>query len=335
MRTFPTAFGLTPSQVRQVIRLAGMAPSLHNSQPWRFRITPHLIELHADPGRRLRAADPEDRELWLACGAALLNLRLALAHEGIRPVVSLLPPLGASTALAEVRSGGQGQPRPEEVRLHAAIPERHSHRQPFRDVPVATADRHLLARAAQEEGTWFHVVQPGQQGALEGLVHRANRVQMADNRFRAELAAWVGRGAGSTEGVPLAAAGPKPDPADQWVHRDFTAGQTERDPGTKFESHPLLVLLCTRTSDPAAELQAGQALQRLWLTATAQGLVASMISQVLEVRETREEVMDLLGGHATPQAMLRIGHGTTTAVAPRREPDDMVFDGVVEPHTGR
>ncbi|KAA5838069.1 nitroreductase family protein [Saccharopolyspora hirsuta] len=330
MSTFPTAFGLTASQVRQVVRLAGMAPSLHNSQPWRFRITPHLIELHADPGRRLPAADPEDRELRLACGAALLNLRLALAHEGIHPLVTLLPHLGATTALAEIRSGGQGQPRPDEIRLHAAIPARHSHRQPFRDVPVSSADRHLLVRAAQEENTWLHVVPPGQLGVLEGLVHRANRVQVADARFRAELAAWVGRGEDSAEGVPLSAAGPKPDPADQWVHRDFTAGRTERAPGTKFESHPLLVLLCTRTSDPEAELQAGQALQRLWLTATAQGLAASMISQVLEVPETRREAMDLLGGHAAPQALLRIGHGTTAAAAPRRDPADVIIDGVAE-----
>ncbi|MGW5641346.1 hypothetical protein ACWEV3_04260 [Saccharopolyspora sp. NPDC003752] len=66
----PAAFGLTSSLTEQVVRLAGMAPSLHNSQPWRFRVLPHLIELHADPKRHLPVADPEDQELRLACGDA-------------------------------------------------------------------------------------------------------------------------------------------------------------------------------------------------------------------------------------------------------------------------
>ncbi|WP_372495565.1 hypothetical protein [Saccharopolyspora soli] len=128
MSTFPASLGLVPDQVEQIIGLAGMAPSLHNSQPWRFRLLPDLIELHADPARRLPAADPEDRELRLGCGAALFNLRLALEHAGIRPAVTLLPRLAAEPALAEVRSDGQVRPSPETIRLHAAIPARHSYR---------------------------------------------------------------------------------------------------------------------------------------------------------------------------------------------------------------
>ncbi|MDA3625150.1 nitroreductase family protein [Saccharopolyspora oryzae] len=330
MPAFPAAFGLTSGQVEQAVRLAGMAPSLHNSQPWRFRIMPHLIELHADPKYRLPAADPEERELRLACGAALFNFRLALAQAGIRPLVTLLPHLRAATALAEIRSGGHEEPRPADVQLCEAIPRRHSHRQPFRNTPVSAEDKHLLVRAAQGEHTWLHVMRADQLDVLEGLVHRANRAQMADERFRAELATWVGRGDDSAEGVPLSAAGPKPEPQDQWVHRDFTGGLTAREPGTKFESHPLLVLLCSRTGGPEAELRSGQALQRLWLTATARGLAASMISQVLEVPETRQSVQELLGEQAAPQALLRIGHGAATAASPRREPADLLIDSASE-----
>jgi nitroreductase len=327
MQAFPSAFGLTPGQTEQVIRLAGLAPSLHNSQPWRFRILPHLIELHADPKRRLPVADPDDRELRLACGAALFNLRLALEQAGIRPVVTLLPHLAAANTQAEVRSGGQPQHRLDDLRCYEAIPERHSHRNPFRDTPVSAEDRHLLMRAVQEEHGWLHVVQPAERGALEGLVHRANRAQTADARFRAELAAWTGRSDEATEGIPVSVAGPKPEPQDQWVHRDFTAGQTERAPSTKFEPHPLLVVLCTHHSSRETDLQAGQALQRLWLTATAQGLVASVLSQVVEVAETREELRRLLGGNVTPQALMRIGHGAPSAASPRREASDMLING--------
>ena len=50
---------------RQVVSAAGMAPSLFNTQPWRFRLCPDRIEVHADLGRRLIGHDPEDRE----CGS--------------------------------------------------------------------------------------------------------------------------------------------------------------------------------------------------------------------------------------------------------------------------
>jgi hypothetical protein len=81
----PAALGLSPHDTAAVLQAAGLAPSVHNTQPWRFRVTPDVIELHADPTRRLPVADPEDVELRLACGAALFNLRLALHGHGVRP----------------------------------------------------------------------------------------------------------------------------------------------------------------------------------------------------------------------------------------------------------
>ncbi|GAA4832298.1 Acg family FMN-binding oxidoreductase [Saccharopolyspora rosea] len=326
MVTFTSSLDLTPSQVEQVLRLAALAPSLHNAQPWRFRVLPHLIELHADPTRRLAAADPQDRELRLACGAALFNLRLALEHAGVRPVVTLLPRLSAATTVAEVRSGGRVQPDAETTALHEAIPRRHSHRDPFRDVPVSAEHRQFLRTAAHRERAWLHIVEPAERGVLEGLIHRAHRAQMADPRFRAELAAWTGRPDDAAEGVPARAAGPAPEAQDQWVHRDFSAGQASRSPGTRFEAHPLLVVLCTQHDDRSSHVEAGQAVERVWLTATSRGLVASMLSEVVEVPETREELRALLGQDRHPQALLRIGHGTPSVPAPRRDIGDLLLD---------
>ncbi|RRO18786.1 nitroreductase [Saccharopolyspora rhizosphaerae] len=318
---------MTAAEIEHVIELAGLAPSLHNSQPWRFRVLPHVIELHYDPSHRLPATDPSERELRLACGAALFNLRLALEGAGVRPVVTLLPHLAEPTVLAEIRSGGRAEPRPERLRLRDAIPKRHSHRAPFRDIPVPAADRNQMLHAAQAEQCWLHLITPGEVGPLEGLVHRAHRVQEASPRFRAEMAAWTGRPADVWEGVPASAAGPKPGPQDQWVHRDFSAGTAARPEGLEYESHPLLAVLCSHREGQEAELQAGQAAQHVWLTATDRGLSASMISEVIEVPDTRDELRQMLGGTLHPQALLRIGYGGGAAVpAPRRAVDDLILD---------
>src|SRR5690349_20878162 len=81
----PAALGLSSADTAEVLAAAGLAPSLHNSQPWAFDVTADVIELHADPARRMPVADPRDRELRIACGAALLNLRIALGAKGAAP----------------------------------------------------------------------------------------------------------------------------------------------------------------------------------------------------------------------------------------------------------
>jgi nitroreductase len=326
MTSFPAALGLSAEQTEDVVRQAGLAPSLHNSQPWQFRLTPYAIELHSDPQRRLPAADPEDRELRLACGAALLNLRLALEHSGVRPVVTLLPRLAGPTVLAEVRGGGRAKQAPEEQELHRAIPKRHSNRRPFLETPVPTEHRHALTIAVQREQCWLHVVKRPELGALEGLVHRAHRAQMADTRFRDEMARWTGRPKGTVEGVPAAAAGPQPEPQDQWVLRDFSGGQAPaRVPGKDFEYEPLLVVVCSYQEGRLADLHAGQAMQRMLLTATARGLASSLLSEVVEVADTREELRRLLGGTLYPQAVVRIGYGSPTSATPRHDVQDLLI----------
>lgn len=327
MTSFPTALGLSAEQSEQVIRCAGLAPSLHNRQPWRFRLAEHVIEVHADPQRRLPATDPDDRELRLACGAALMNLRLAVEHAGIRPVVDPPSRMGPPTVLAEVRSGGRTEQAPAERELYEAIPRRRSNRRPFQETPVPMTDRHALINAAQREQGWLHVLARTELDQFADLVHRAHRVQMEDEGFRAELERWTGRRRDEREGVPTSSAGPRPEPQDLWVVRDFSAGQApERVAGKDFEREPLLAVLCSHHNTRTDDVRAGQALQRVLLTACAHGLSSSVLSQVAEVANTRDQLRRMLGGSLHPQAVLRFGYGSPIPETPRRDPADLLLD---------
>src|SRR4051812_39719736 len=130
----PASLGLSPDEVAAVLGAAAMAPSVHNSQPWRFQGLADRVQLHAQLARRLPATDPDDKELRLACGAALANLRIALEALGIRPLVTLLP--HGTKALAVVRRGGHVTPSDHILDLRRAIPVRHTNRKPFRVDPV-------------------------------------------------------------------------------------------------------------------------------------------------------------------------------------------------------
>src|SRR3954454_11018719 len=111
------------STARAAIALANRAPSVHNSQPWRWRIGPHSLHLFTDPTRMLPATDPEGRDLRLSCGAALHHLRVALLAAGWGSVVHRLPDPGHPEHLAavELRSA---QPTPEDLALATAIDAR-------------------------------------------------------------------------------------------------------------------------------------------------------------------------------------------------------------------
>jgi hypothetical protein len=320
------ALGLTLDDTDEVLATAGKAPSLHNTQPWRFRIGPRSIALVADRERRLPEIDPDDRELRLACGAALFTLRLALHGKGIRPLVTLLPDPAEPDVLAVVRPGGRRAPTPEERRLLDAVPRRHTNRHPFSDSPVELPEQYALRRAAEEEGAWLQIIgDRAQRARLRELAAVAHHTQMADPAFRAELARWTAAGPGRLDGVPATAGGPLPEPTNGWVQRDFTGGTaTALASGRRYEEEPLIAVLTSHLTGRPADLQVGQALQRVLLTATADGLAVSFLSQIVEVTRTREQLRQLLRADRPPQAVLRIGRGWPVPATPRRRVVDLL-----------
>ncbi|MBB5158519.1 Acg family FMN-binding oxidoreductase [Saccharopolyspora phatthalungensis] len=316
---------LTADQVRKALLAAVAAPSLCNSQPWRFHCTSRAIELHADNERRIRTADPERRELLLACGAALLNLRLAIRIAGVHPDARILPDRTHPDLLATVRPAGLRPATPLDRALAAAIPRRHTNRRPFLPEPVPTPLRNQLRQAAEGERGWLAILDGTRLADLRRLLHRAHRTQLADAGFVAEWLEWVGRAPDTSDGVPVRSSGPRPEPQDEWVLRDYGAGKAApRVAGKDFEPEPLICVLGSFQDSVTAQLQAGVAMQRVLLTATDAGLSASFLSQVVEVPATRTELRTLLGGWVWPQTVLRFGYGSPVRATPRRPLEDVV-----------
>ena len=329
----PSAIGLPADQVRALLTAAASAPSLHNTQPWRFRLTATAIELHADQTRQLPVADPDGLALRLGCGAALFNLRMALAGLGVRPVVAIFPDRDRPGLVATVRHGGPARATPELERLLRAIPRRHTNRRPFSDAPVAASERQSLCGAADQEGARLHLVEdPAQRVQLGRMAMRAHQIQIADPAFGAELAAWTGVTDDRADGVPARAGGPLPAPRDVWVARDFTGGRARtRRQGEDFEEQPLIAVVTSLTSGPEAEVRAGQAMQRVLLTATAEGLAVSFVSQLVEVPEICAQTQQLINGLHPPLVVLRIGRGWPIAATPRRPAEDVMLIEPTQP----
>jgi hypothetical protein len=313
------------------VAAATRAPSLHNTQPWRFRRHDNSIDLLADPTRRLPVADPTGWAMRIACGAALFNLRTALAANSLTHTVRLRPDPADPNLLARVHIGPPHRPTPLDERLYAAIPLRHSNRTPFHPEPVPADVRARLVEAARAEGAWLELlIGPAPVGALAEIAHAANRVLNREPAYRAELAAWTRpNGMSAADGVPADAGGPSPEPADLLPHRPFSA--TPRAPGRDYEPEPLVAVLGTAADLPGDQIHAGQALQAVLLTATDARLAASMLSQPIEVPSAREQLRLALGRYGTPQMVLRLGYGQPGWPTPRRRIADVIEPGMLDP----
>jgi hypothetical protein len=309
---------LTPDRFAGLVADAVRAPSMHNTQPWRFRLTGPTIEVLLDSRRQLPVGDPTGRAARVACGAPLYNLRLGLAVAGTPADVHMCP---SPDVAARLTPGTPRPATPAERRLYAAVPRRHSNRYPLADLPVPPAARTDLVRAAGDEGCWLHVIDtPTEADTTTDVVREADRILRADPAYLAELRTWTGVGDTADEGVPRAAGGPEPDQYEMLTRRDLGGAPT----GHQFEQQALLAVLGANGDHPADEVVAGMALQRVLLTATDLGLATSIFTQPIDNAVTRDRLQAVCRRRYPPHAVLRIGYGQTPHHSGRRPVADVI-----------
>jgi len=306
---------LTDAALRACVLAGVAAPSIHNTQPWRFRIRDGGIDVFADPTRRLDVIDPFGRELHISVGAALFNIRLAMRMHGRTPALRLLPDPDVPDFVARIVPGRPAAPGASLTALAQAIPRRHTNRRPFARMVVPASVVEDLTAAADVEGATLRVADAVARGAILGLVRTAEHRLRAKGLYRAEMTEWTHPVPGRRDGVPPSAFGPW-DAMEALPLRDFGFTLPHRQrPSEQFEPYPTIVVLCTGGDSLQDWLRAGQALQRLLLAATVHGLAATPMSQPLEI-PTLREMVTATGRWA--QLILRLGYAQPTHPSPRR-----------------
>jgi nitroreductase len=326
-RTLPLAAGAA-ERLRFLLQWAVLAPSRHNTQPWLFEIAGDELRIYADTSRTLPVADPDGRQLLVSCGAALVNLRLAAAHFGHATSVELLPGHRRDGLLGRVRLEERSASTPEVEELFRAIPRRRTNRLPLdgREPPdgLVTA----LLRDARRQGVSLLPVEPHQRRLVADLIAEGDDAAWSSARFRAELAGWVRTNRSARrDGLPGYALGMSD--AAALVHpilvrlQNPARAEAERDRRRALGTKALLVLSTPR--DGKAEwLQAGAALQRILLRATAAGLFASYFTQPIETPALRRKLAEAIGDPGAPQVMFRLGYGLEPRATPRRPVEDVL-----------
>jgi nitroreductase len=310
-----------------IVAAATRAPSIHNTQPWRFVAGPDRLDVHLDTERALPVLDPTGRQQIISCGSAIEFAVVALATAGHAAEVDLLPDDADPAHLATLRLSGGYEPSDEDRALTGAIERRHTVRAAFQPRAVA---RDLVDRLQQEAArfdTWFKpITRSEEEVATVFLISRAEEMEQSDPAYLAELQSWIRTDPGSVDGVPVEAV-PSEDPharPSNWLIRDFVVGQREAPQSPFLEAgdadapppeveRPTVVLMGTEADDRHSWLLAGRALGRVLLHATAAGVAASPLTQALDWPATRTRMQGQLSLVGHPQMLLRMGYAPEEA----------------------
>jgi nitroreductase len=309
-----------PVDLVSVVASASRAPSIHNTQPWRWTSHDGVLDVRADRARQLRVADRDGHSLLISCGAAAALTELALRAQGWAVETALLPDPDDLDLLARLRPHRRDQPDQDAVDGLAAALERRSERRPFAAGAVSTQIVDRLRDAVAAPGVYAHFpIRSNEYVDLAVAISQADRSERGDPAYAAEMAMWVRRGR-SEDGVPSVAiprvpAG-QPRQADIPL-RDFEAGV----PGGQLiklgvDEKPLIAVIFTEGDSPLDQLRAGQAMMRLMVQAELDGIATCPLSQSVDLLAFRSRLRTLMSWDGHPQMMLRLGHRPAAAPAP-------------------
>lgn len=302
-----TASALSSDVIRDAVMLAGRAPSLHNSQPWRWVSQGPTLQLWADPRRLMSATDHTGRELMLSCGAVLDHLRVAMAAAGWESSTERFPDPDEPDHLATLRF----QPLETITAAHRlradAIRRRRTDRLPF---AAPTGWPNLYAMLCYAVGPFdvvLDVVADEERPRLAEESLLDEQLRRYDTSYLAELRYWTSPFEPDATHVPESAMLSSSEAARVDVARWFPpAGGGQRRAAIEHDGSKILVL-STCNDDPWNVLRCGEALSAVLLECTMAGMATCTLTHMTEIAQSRNAIAQIAGVIGQPQLLIRVG----------------------------
>ncbi len=320
-----------PPDRLDLLRYAVLAANGHNTQPWRFALSPSSVTVLPDFSRRTPAVDPDDHHLFVSLGCACENLSLAAEAYGQKATVAFQAEGGGRIRIDLSPS------KPVSSDLFQAIPLRQSTRSEYAGGTVATADLKALEAAAQTEGVSLRIfTDRAKLNAVRDFVIHGNSLQMADQAFIAELRHWLrfnkAEAVTKRDGLFSGASG-SPELPSWAAGMVFPLVFSEKSENDKYArqvaSSSGLAVFTSDKADKEHWVRVGRSVQRFALQASVLGLKTAVINQPVEVASVRAEFAKWLGlgpglgpGGGRPDFVLRFGYGQLLPMSLRRSVAD-------------
>ena len=314
--------------IKNAVRLACRAPSLHNSQPWHWVAEDGAVQLYLDKDRVLYSTDHSGREALISCGAALDHFRVAMAAAGWRANVDRFPNPNNPLHLASIDFSPMEFVTDGHRRRADAVLLRRTDRLPFGEPPAWDSVESQLRSAVVADAVRLDIIAEERRPELADASQLTESLRLYDSSYHAELSWWTGPFE-TREGVPYSSlvSAPESDRVD--IGRNFpVTDNTERRLGFGHD-HSKILVLSTYENGRDSVLRCGETLSAVLLDATMAGLATCTLTHITELGASRNIVAGLIEQTTTPQVLIRVGQipqiEDVPPATPRR-PIDEVFE---------
>lgn len=318
--------------ITDAVALACRAPSLHNSQPWRWVVTGQGVDLYADPSRMIRATDSTGREALISCGAVLDHFRVAMTAAGWDTVVHRLPDPADPLHVATIEFAAATRVTDEQGRRADAILLRRSDRLPMAAPPDWDRLAGAFVAAAQRGPVQVHAVADGIRDPLTEASHIAEAIRLFDAAYHSEIDWWTA-GFSSDDGIPRSSLISAAESDRVGIGRTFPVTAAPERRGHVDEDHAGILVFATEDESAESVLRCGEALSAVLLEAAMAGMATCTVTHITEIPEGRAVVASLIGTTAVPQALVRVGLAPSLDATPPPTPRRPIHD-VVEIRRG-
>lgn len=291
--------------LRDAVQLACRAPSLHNSQPWRWVQDADALHLFLDRSRLMDAADRSGREAVMSCGAVLDHVRVALAAAGWAAHVERMPDPNHPDHLATVTVTPMEFVTEAHRRRADAILLRRTDRLPMAAVPDWESFESLM-RTRLEGDIHVDVLTDDVRPQLSETSHLTEALRLYDSSYHAELSWWTAS-FGVNEGIPHSSLVSAAESERVDLGRSFPVTRGAERRTAVGEDRSTVVVLSTDDDGRMDALRSGEAISAVLLEATMAGLGTCTVTHVTELESSRAFIGSLLEHDARPQVLIRIG----------------------------
>ncbi|MBB5916700.1 nitroreductase [Nocardia transvalensis] len=292
--------------IEKAVLLAGRAPSLHNSQPWRWVFDGTELHLHTVRERMLTVTDASGRQMILGCGIALGHLRAAMAAAGWRTIVDRFPNPNDHEHLATVRFARARVVTDGDRDRADAIVRRHTDRAPFAAPPGWDTFETILRTTFDPADATLDTISDDYRPALAHASELTAALRRYDSGYHAELQWWTGHVVGRA-GVPREALVPSERRNRVPVARRLPSGTAAPSPDEPETDRSTILLLSTDDDSAGCLLSCGEVLSAVLLECTLAGYATCPLTHLTEVPRARAVVAGIVGRKTLPQVLIRVG----------------------------
>ncbi|HTX93949.1 MAG TPA: NAD(P)H nitroreductase [Mycobacterium sp.] len=306
--------------ISRAVEVACRAPSLHNSQPWRWVATGTTVDLFADPRRIVRSADDSGRESIISCGAVLDHFRVAMAAVGWETGVDEFPNPNNLDHLASIDFAPSDYVAAARRDRAAAILRRRTDRRPFRAPKNWASFAPVLRSAYDSDLATLDVLADDARPQLVEASRLTEELRRYDDLYHHELHWWTAPSRDS-EGIPEGALATDAERRAVDVNRRFPIDGHTGTSSASIHDEAKILVLSTPGDTRADALHCGQALSAILLECTIAGLATCTVTHVTELPQSRDIVSGLIPRAGTiPQLLIRVGTQPTGKGAPEPTP---------------